>query len=442
MAYLSNSEHDFREMLKTIGVDDFEKLIANIPEDLRFRGEFNIPEALSEFGVSKFLQDMASQNKNHTSFLGGGVYDHYIPSIVGAITSRSEFYTSYTPYQPEVSQGNLQAMYEFQSMVSELCGMDVTNASMYEAGSALAEAVLLAAAHTRRNKVLIAGNINCRYHKIVETYTANMPIKITEIPIRNFCIDHEALNQMISDDTAAVVIQHPNYFGFLEDVEAVARRCAETGCLLIQLYNPISLGILKTPGSIGADIAIAEGQPLGNAQNFGGPFLGLFSVKEDLVRKIPGRLSGMTVDMEGKTGFVLTLQTREQHIRREKATSNICTNSGLMALTAGVYLATVGKKGLQQVAELCLQKAHYLAEKLSGINGIKLGSEAPFFNEFTIGLPVTAASVISKGLQKGFFAGIDLAHSNYPNHLLIAVTEKRTRQELDDFADMIREAVK
>jgi glycine dehydrogenase subunit 1 len=441
MAYLSNSDHDFSEMLKTIGVGNFEELISNIPADLRYKGEFNIPEALSEFEVSKLLQEMAAQNKTYTSFLGGGVYDHYIPSIIGAITSRSEFYTSYTPYQPEVSQGNLQAMYEFQSMISELCGMDVTNASMYEAGSALAEAALLAAAQTRRTKILAPANINCRYFEVLKTYTANMPLEIVNLPVRDFRVSRDDLDRLIDEQTAAVIIQHPNYFGFLEDMPYIAAKCAAHQVLLIQIYNPIALGVLKTPGAFGADIAIAEGQPLGNAQNYGGPFLGLFSVKDELVRKIPGRLSGLTQDTEGKRGFVLTLQTREQHIRREKATSNICTNSGLMALTAGIYLATLGKKGLQQVAELCMQKAHYLADQLTKIKDVKLAADAPFFNEFTLQLPLKAESVIRKGLQHGIFAGIGLESKNYPDHLLIAVTEKRTREELDRFVQFMKEAV-
>jgi glycine dehydrogenase subunit 1 len=442
MAYLTNCDADFKEMLKVIGVEDFEELISNIPKDIRFKGTFNIPDAQSEFGVSEIMKSFSGQNKNYPSFLGGGVYDHYIPSIIEAITSRPEFYTSYTPYQPEVSQGNLQVMYEFQSMISELTEMDVTNASMYEAGSALAEAILLAASHTRKNKALIPATLNWRYRQIIETYLKNMDIELVEIPQKNYVTDTSVLNELVDDSVAAVVVQHPNYYGFLEDADAFAQSCEDKKALFIHVYDPISLGILKTPGAFGADIAIGEGQSLGICQNYGGPFLGLFSVQEKLVRKIPGRISGVTTDRDGKRGFVLTLQTREQHIRREKATSNICTNSGLLALSACIYLTALGKQGIQKTADLCLQKAHYLSEKLTEIEGITLASDAPFFKEFTINLPLAAEDVIKQALQKGVFAGIDLKKMGHPNSLLVAVTEKRTKEELDRYINLLKEILK
>ena len=442
MAYLTNSEQDIKEMLKTIGVDDFEDLIKNIPEALRFRGELNLPAAESEFGVQQAAASLAAKNEIFTSFLGGGAYDHYIPAVVTDIASRPEFYTSYTPYQPEVSQGTLQTMYEFQSQISALTGMDVTNASMYEAGSALAEAVLLAVAHTRLKKVLLPETLNWRYKQIIKTYTANLDIELIEIPAVNFVIDTNALLEQFTDDTAAVIVQHPNYYGFLEDMEAAAELCKNKKALLIHAYDPISLGLLKTPGAYGADIAVAEGQALGNAQNYGGPYAGLFSVSDKLVRKMPGRLSGVTRDVDGKRGFVLTLQTREQHIRREKATSNICTNSGLLTLTAAVYLASLGKKGIQDVAQLCVQKAHYLADKLYQIDGIEAVSDAPFFKEFTIALPVPADQVIKKALQHQIFAGISLKKVGHPNHLLVAVTEKRTVKEMDAYVSMMKKIIK
>ena len=441
MPYLSNSSADFKAMLEYIGVTHFEELIANIPEEFHYKGQINIPAAQSEFETKRALEALASENKNYTSFLGGGVYDHYIPAAVQTIVSRPEFYTSYTPYQPEVSQGNLQVMYEFQSLICELTGMDMTNASMYDAGSALAEAVLLAVSQTRRKKILIPDTVNWRYLQIVQTYVENMGIELVSIPQTNFSFDKEALRQAFDDGVAAVVVQHPNYFGFLEDMEFITRLRAENKALLIQVYDPISLGLLETPAQFGADIAIAEGQVLGNAQNYGGPFLGLFSVKEKLLRKMPGRLAGVTVDREGKRGFVMTLQTREQHIRREKATSNICTNSGLLTITAAVYLSLLGKAGIKKLAELAIQKAHYLAGELSAIEGISLASDKQFFKEFTIKLPISAEEFINKAMQDGIFAGINLAKSGHPQHLLIAVTEKRTRKELDAFIKLTRKII-
>ncbi len=441
MPYLSNSEADFKAMLDVIGVKDFEELISNIPDELRFKRNLNIPSGLSEFETRKLLEEIAAQNKTYTSFLGGGVYDHYIPAAINTIISRPEFYTSYTPYQPEVSQGNLQVMYEFQSLICELTGMDMTNASIYDAGSALAEAVLLAAAQTRKNKILIPDTVNWRYKDIAKTYSKHLGIEIISIPQDNFTIDKKALQENFDDSTAAIVVQHPNYFGFLEDIENIIRLRGDKKTLLIQVYDPISLGLLKTPGEFGMDIAVAEGQVLGNAQNFGGPFLGLFSVSEKLVRKMPGRLAGVTKDADGKRGFVMTLQTREQHIRRDKATSNICTNSGLLTVAASVYLSLLGKKGIQEAANLSLQKAHYLAEQLAQIKGVSVIPGRNFFKEFTIELPVPAQTVIEKALEKGIFAGISLERFGYSNHLLIAVTEKRTIAEIDTYVSLLKSII-
>ncbi len=442
MAYLSNSEQDLQAMLDVIGVAGLEELIPNIADALKFKGELSIPEAKSEYETDKLVSGLASKNQTFVSFLGGGAYDHYVPAAVGEILSRPEFYTSYTPYQPEVSQGTLQAMYEFQSMVCELNGMDVTNASMYEAGSALAEAILLAVAHTRLNKVLLPATLNPRYKAVVETYVENSEIELVEVAANGFIMDQDDLNEKFSDDVAAVIVQHPNYYGFLENMEKVVELKENKKTLIVQVYDPISLGILKTPGAFGVDIAIAEGQALGNPQNYGGPYVGLFSVTEKLVRKMPGRLAGITTDTDGKRGFVLTLQTREQHIRREKATSNICSNSGLLTVSAGVYLSLLGKQGMERVAQLCVQKAHYLAERLSAVKGVSLASQAPFFKEFTVELPVAATEVIEKCLKHNLFAGINLAKTGHPNHLLIAVTEKRTREELDSFVSVLTDILK
>ena len=437
MAYLSNSETDFKEMLTTIGVDSFDDLIKNIPENIRFNGSLDLPEAESEFGVSRILENMAAKNKNYTSFLGGGVYDHYSPAIIGAIISRSEYYTAYTPYQPEVSQGNLQLMYEFQSMISELTHMDVTNASMYEAGSALAEAVLLAVSYSKRKKVLISAQLNPHYKNVLKTYVENTDIELVTIPEKNGISDMNSLAALIDDSVGTIVMQHPNYLGFFEDMETAAKFREVKKRLLIQVYDPISLGLIKAPGEFGADIAVAEGQSLGIPQNYGGPFVGLFSVTQQLVRLIPGRLAGITNDVHGKRGFVLTLQTREQHIRREKATSNICTNSGLMALIAGIYLTTLGKSGIKEVAGLCLQKSHYLADELTQIEGVDLVSKAPYFKEFTLKLPVDADTVINKAAEEKIFAGLKVDQ----NKILMAVTEKRTKEEMDKLVDLFKSII-
>jgi glycine dehydrogenase subunit 1 len=441
MAYLSNSEQDIRHMLELIGVGNFEELIKNIPGDIRFNRDFNLPPAVSEYEISRHMRQLAAKNETFASFLGGGVYDHYVPAIIETLISRSEFYTSYTPYQPEVSQGNLQAMYEFQSMICELTQMDVTNASMYECGSALAEAVLLALNHTGNKKVILPKSLNPRYRSIIQTYTENMDVEIAEVNLKNFCTDKKALTELADEQTAAIIIQSPNYFGFIEDMEAVLEIQKNLKAIFIMVYDPISLGLLKTPGEFGVDIAIAEGQCLGNQQNYGGPFVGLFSVNESLLRKMPGRISGVTRDVDGKRGFVLTLQTREQHIRRDKATSNICTNSGLMALAAGIYMAVMGKTGIKNVAELCLQKAHYLAEKISEIPGIEIASASPFFKEFTIKTSGACQRIIEAAKEKGILPGIDLEDSGYPGHLLIAVTEKRVKEDMDLLAATIKQTV-
>ncbi len=438
MSYWSNSEQDLDEMLKVIGVKDFEELISTIPNDLRFKGEYQLPEGLSELEARKLLEDLAQKNQALLPFAGAGAYDHYVPAVVDEISSRPEFYTSYTPYQPEVSQGNLQVMYEFQSMICELTGMDVTNASMYEAGSALAEAILLAMRHTRQNKVLLPGTLNDRYKTVVKTYLKNTEAELVEVPSKDFTLDSGFVQKNLDDSAACIVVQSPNYFGFLEDVEKLNELRQGKKALLIYMYDPISLGILKPPAAYNADIAVAEGQPLGNPLNFGGPYIGLFSVKQELVRKMPGRVSGETKDVDGKRGYVLTLQTREQHIRREKATSNICTNSGLLVTRAAIYLTTLGKNGLKQVSNLCLQKAHYLAENLVQIPGVELVSAQPFFKEFTVKMPKPADEVLEAFMDQGFLAGVSLRKKGLPDHLVIAVTEKRSVSELDRYAELMK----
>jgi len=442
MAFLTNSDEDIKEMLSEIGVANFNDLISNIPEDLRFKGNLDIPEAISEAEVTGLIDSLAAKNELGISFMGGGACDHYVPAIVGSLISRSEFYTAYTPYQPEVSQGTLQSIYEFQSMVCELTRMDVTNASMYEGGSALAEAMLLACAHTRKNKVFVAGTLNRRYREVLDSYVSHNDIELTEIPVTGYTLDLDSFEEMLNEEFAAVIIQHPNFFGYLEEMQIVGTLLTDKNTLFIACYDPISLGLLSPPGQYGADIAVAEGQVLGNHQNYGGPFIGLFSTTQELVRKIPGRIAGLTQDIDGKPGYVLTLQTREQHIRREKATSNICTNSGLLALAATIYLAALGKYGIREVANLCLQKSHYMAEELRKINGVEVISDKPFFKEFLVKLPKDTGEVLKELTKQGILGGIDLKKWEMDGHLLVTVTEKRTKDEMDAYVSKLRKILK
>jgi glycine dehydrogenase subunit 1 len=442
MPFFPNTDDDRRAMLREIGVGSFEDLIVAIPPELRLRGGMNLPTPLSEFEVSRELQKLAEQNRSTNqmiSFLGGGAYDHYIPAAVGAILSRSEFYTAYTPYQAEVSQGTLQAIYEYQTMVCNLTEMDAANASMYDGGSAVAEAALLAIRHTERSELVIAGKVHPRYVEIVRTYTQGWDTTIWESPTRDGRSDVGAVRERVSAKTAAVIIQHPNFFGNLEEVEEIGRIAHDAGALYIVVVDPISLGVLAPPGSYGADVVVGEGQALGVPLSFGGPYLGVFAVKEPLVRKIPGRLSGVTRDADGKRGFTMTLQTREQHIRREKATSNICTNQGLMMLAACVYLSLMGKKGVCEVARLSVQKSHYLAAQISSIPGFALRWSAPFFKEFVVRTPGPVAELLSRLSEKGILAGLDISQfDDTVEGLLIAVTEKRTKHEMDQFVAELR----
>ena len=444
MPFIPNTDRERQEMLTAIGVESFTDLLENIPEHLRLKEELALPQPLSELEITAMMNGISEQNStsnSHISFLGGGIYDHFIPAAVGHILSRSEFYTAYTPYQAEVSQGTLQTIYEFQSMICELTAMDVANASMYDGGSALAEAVLLAHAQTRRKEVLISTMVNPHYREIVKTYCHGQKINVIEIGNVSGITHVDDLGQKISENTIAVVVQHPNYFGCLEDVGKISSVTHAAGALFITSNDPISLGILSPPGEYGADIATGEGQGLGNPMNFGGPGLGIFATTQKLIRRMPGRVAGATVDSQGRPGFVLTLQTREQHIRRDKATSNICTNQALNALAATVYLALMGKCGVQKVAELCLQKSHYLADRITELDGFDLAFEQPFFKEFVVKTPCPVNEIIEKAQSKGYFAGIPIKTENAPanNFLLCAVTEKRTKKEMDSFIEFLRE---
>lgn len=445
MPYLPHGNDDIKQMLKKIGVDRFEDLLKNIPEVLKGNVSLDLPGALSELEIQQEMQSLLKKNTachQTVSFLGAGAYDHFIPKVVDFIISRPEFATAYTPYQAEVSQGTLQAMYEFQSLICELTGMDVSNASMYDGATAMAEAVLMAKSIKRKkNEVIVSGAIHPLYRMTLETYAESLNMEIVDCPVKNDVTDKEALTGLFNDNTAAVIVQSPNFFGAIEDTQYFSDTAHEKDALFIQGVDPISLALLKTPGEVDADITFGEGQSLGNHLNFGGPYLGLFAAKQEYVRKMPGRIAGMTEDVDGNRGYVLTLQTREQHIRREKATSNICSNEALCALAATVYLALMGRSGLEQVAELSLQKAHYLQEKIYELPGYRATNDAPFFKEFVIGTPIPAKEIIKKALDKAIYAGVDLG-TYFPerkNQLLIAVTEKRTKEEMDDFVKFLAE---
>ncbi|HDP98100.1 MAG TPA: aminomethyl-transferring glycine dehydrogenase subunit GcvPA, partial [bacterium] len=391
MPYIPNTDADRKAMLERIGVTNFEALLSDIPDNLRFHGDLALPDPLSELEVFRLIGQKAGCNKSvgdAVSFLGGGAYDHFIPAVVGHILSRSEFYTAYTPYQAEVSQGTLQAIYEFQSMIAELMAMEVANASMYDGGSALAEAALMAIAEKRKKTLLVSRGVHPNYRQIINTYCHGQNIKIELIELEQGITSADALANKIDQNVAAVVIQHPNFLGNLEPVFDLSRLTHEHGAMLLSSNDPISLGLLAPPGAYQADIATGEGQGLGNSLNFGGPYLGIFASRFDYVRKMPGRIAGATKDSKGQKGYVLTFQAREQHIRRAKATSNICTNQALNALAATVYLALLGKSGIGELANLCLQNSHYLAGQINQLKNFELTFAAPFFKEFVVQTPV------------------------------------------------------
>jgi glycine dehydrogenase subunit 1 len=439
MQYLPLTPQDEKEMLARIGVSSFEELIDKIiPKDLQYNGEISMPKAVSESEVRKILGELARKNTNtddFLSFLGAGVYDHYIPAIIDSLISRSEFYTAYTPYQAEVSQGTLQTIFEYQTVICELTGMDVSNASMYDGGSALAEACHMANTIKNRNKVILSDLIHPSYQKITKTYTHECGVEIVQCPAKDGLTDIDALKKLVDGDTSCVCIQQPNFYGFLESMGEIEKIVHEKEALLIAVVDPISLGVVKPPGEYNADIVVGEGQALGIPQGFGGPLLGIFASKMDFVRHMPGRIVGETTDIEGKRGFVLTLQTREQHIRREKATSNICTNEALMALCALIYLCTLGKQGIVDVGNLCLAKSHYLRDRLKELNGIKIAYEQEFFKEFLVETVKPAKEILDALLEQKIFGGVPLSlfDEKLQNLFLVAVTERRTKEELDTY---------
>jgi glycine dehydrogenase subunit 1 len=441
MPYISNTAEDQRAMLDTIGLKSLEELFTSVPAELRLNRPLAIPSALGEMELSAHLTELAGKNSpagQKVCFLGGGSYDHFIPAVVDFVASRSEFYTSYTPYQPEASQGNLQAFFEYQTLIAQLTGMDVSNASLYDGGSAATEAVLMATSATgRHGRVVTSESVHPEYRQILATYLVNLGIELVTVPAPGGTIDLEAIQAAVTPDTSCVLLQHPNFFGCLEPVDRVVDIARAAGALAVMSVDPISLGVLKRPGDYGADIVVAEGQGLGSPMSFGGPYLGIMACREQFVRRMPGRIAGETVDRRGKRCFVLTLQTREQHIRREKATSNICTNQGLFALRATVYLAALGPQGLRETAELCLRKARYAADQLTSKSGWKLAFERPTFKEFVVRVPGGKVDkAIARAADAGFLAGVPLGqwYPELADCLLVSVTEKRTRHEIDALA--------
>lgn len=438
MAYLPHTQEDRQSMLAAMGLASVEELFSDIPSELRLKRPLALPDGLSELELTQLMQQLAGRNiaaSEVISFLGGGSYDHFIPAAVDALASRGEFFTAYTPYQAEASQGTLQVAFEYQSLVTRLTGMDVANASLYDGASAAAEAVFMAQAATGRlNKVAVCESVHPEYRQVISCHLTNLGHELVVVPAPAGRVDPRDVARCVDEQTSCLVLQHPNFFGCLEQVKAIGEAVHAAGAQFIVIVDPISLGLLKRPSDYGADIVVAEGQSLGNAMAYGGPYLGIMACKETLVRRMPGRVAGQTVDRQGRRCFVLTLQTREQHIRRQRATSNICTNQGLLALRASIYLSLLGPAGLREVAELCLRKARYASETLVRAGGFAPRFDGPSFKEFVVRDPRgKVREFLAAAQQDEIFAGVELGtwFPSLSDSLLIAVTEKRTKQEIN-----------
>lgn len=433
-SYVSNTEEQQREMLKEIGYRDFAALFEHIPEEVMMKEALKIPKGCSELEVRAKMEALAGENYVFPHiFRGAGAYRHYIPSIVKSVTAKEDFVTAYTPYQAEISQGNLQAIFEFQTMICELTGMDAANASVYDGASAAAESVFMCR-DRKRTDVLVAQTVDPQVMETIKTYCRGRDVQLHMVPQKDGAVDRDALKELLCEKTACFYLQQPNYFGILEDAEELGKLVHEKGCKYIMGCNPIALGIMKTPLECGADIAVGEGQPLGMSLGFGGPYLGFMAATKEMMRKLPGRIVGETADAEGKRGYVLTLQAREQHIRREKAGSNICSNQALCALTACVYLAAMGPEGLKETANLCTSKAHYLQAELSKA-GLKPVYQKPYFHEFVTECPVDTGILMKKLQEKGILGGLPLKDGN----LLWCVTEMNSKAEMDLLVDTVKE---
>jgi glycine dehydrogenase subunit 1 len=438
--YLPDTNQDQKEMFSLLNISSVDELFEDLPTEIRLEKELNIQPATSESLLMKKMQNLALQNRNanqYPNFLGAGTYDHYIPSVVNHITSRSEFYTAYTPYQPEISQGELQAIFEFQTMVCELTGMEVANSSMYDGFTSLAEAASLAVTSTRRSQILVSKAVHPESRAILDTVAYGQEYMVKEVDLTVDCTNLEKLNEYANEDTAAIIVQYPNFFGSIEDLVEIKKVAEINGAALIVSANPLALGLLQTPGKLGADIVVGDMQPLGIPMSFGGPHCGYFAVNKKLMRKVPGRIVGQTTDEQGKRGFVLTLQAREQHIRRDKASSNICSNQALNALASSICMTALGKQGIRHMAQLNFEKAGYMVKRLKE-KGMIIINQAPFFNEFVVELPIPAKEVNAKLLEAGIIGGFDLGHDYGLEHqMLIAVTEQRTKEEIDQFVEVL-----
>jgi glycine dehydrogenase subunit 1 len=441
--YITNTDSEVKEMLSLMGISSIDELFADIKPHHRPKS-FDLPEGMSEYDVMRRMTALSLKNNVHLKpFIGGGYYDHYVPAAVGMLISRGEFYTAYTPYQPECAQGTLQTLFEFQSHMCALTGMEVSNASLYDGGTALYEAMMMAIRITGRDKIIMDGGVSPIYRKILKTYTHHLHYQFEETPVVHGQSSREEVLKRLDKGTAAVILQNPNFFGAIDDFTDIIEKAHAVGALVIMSVYPVSLGLLKSPGEMGADIVTGEGQSLGLPLNFGGPYLGFICAKKQYVRKMPGRIVGQTVDSQGKRCFVNTLQAREQHIRREKATSNICTNVTLCALQATIFMSMIGKGGLKEMAQLNLDKAEYAKSCLEKIKGVEVKRSSPTFNEFTVVLPKDASEVVGRMIEKGFAAGFPLGRY-YPGmekYLLVAVTEKRTKEEIDSYVKTLAEVL-
>jgi glycine dehydrogenase subunit 1 len=445
--YTSVTEADRERMLAEIGVNSVEDLFGEIPEPLRLRRPLALAAGMAEADVHDRLAALAERNadaEGEVCFLGAGMYDHYVPAIVDAITQRSEFLTPYTPYQPEISQGGLQAMFEFQTAMSELTGLPVANAGLYEGPSSLASAGYLAIGATGRRRFVVSRGVHPHSRETLATYSVGYGAEIEEVGIEGGLTDAAALAAAVDDRTAAIFLQHPNFLGAVEDVEALGAAAKEAGALLVVAVDPMTLGVLKPPGECGADIALGEGQPLGNRLDFGGPSFGFFCASEEHLRRMPGRIAGETEDVDGRRGFVLALQTREQHIRREKATHNICTAQALNALAAIVHLSWLGREGFRELGELLVRRTAYARERLSSVEGVSLLHEAPVARELAVRLDAPVAAVLDICAEQGVAAGYPLGrdYSEFEDGLLIAITERRTKQQIDRLAELLGAAIR
>jgi len=441
--YIPITDHERQEMLTSLGLEKIDDLFQDIPQEAIFQGELDVPGPLSEAELIRHFRELAAKNQDATklvSFLGAGVYDHLTPSIIKHIIGRGEFLTAYTPYQPEITQGVLQSIFEYQTMICELTAMDAANASMYDGASALAEACLMACAATRRELGILPATLHPEWQEVVRLYLENQDVAMVHLPQdpQTGTVDLSRLDEVPWAEAACVVVQQPNFFGLLEPVAELEKRVHENGGLLVMAVDPISLSLLKPPGELNADIVVGDGQSLGQAMGFGGPAFGFFATTDKLIRRMPGRVVGETVDAEGKRAFVLTLQTREQHIRREKATSNICSNQALNALAATIYLSVLGKQGFRDVGYQCLQKTHYLKQRLLEIPGLKAAFSAPSFREFALRGAVDWAEINRRLLDHGFLGGLPLARFGQPELALFSVTEARTKAEMDAFVSTLR----